>query len=84
MFQIEYTAKAYKNLEKIPKKQQKRILKAVDNLSTDPFLGKKLEGHYSGLYSLRVWPYRIIYTIEKKKLIIYVVTIGHRQSIYHN
>ena len=84
MFQIEYSPKASKNLEKIPRKHQDRILRAVDNLSTDPFLGKKLEGHYTGLYSLRVWPYRIIYAIEKKKLIIYVVTIGHRQSIYNH
>lgn len=34
------------------------------------------------LYRLEVWPYRIIYTIEDKKLLVIVVKIGQREGVY--
>ncbi|MBP9850444.1 MAG: type II toxin-antitoxin system RelE/ParE family toxin, partial [Candidatus Peribacteraceae bacterium] len=35
-----------------------------------------------GKYTLRVWPYRIIYKFEKQQLTVYVLEIGHRQGVY--
>ena len=51
-------------------------------LSKDPFSGKKLEGELKGKYSIRAWPYRIVYQILKNELIVLVVDIGHRQGVY--
>lgn len=83
MFQVVYRTEAIKALKKIPKNWQRRILKAIEPLKQNPFLGKTLKGEFEGFFSLRVWPYRIIYRIERKKLIIVLVDIGHRQGIYN-
>ena len=71
-----------KDLEKLPKKEHQKILLALSVIASDPFVGKKLEGEYAGNYSYRVWPYRIIYQILKKQLIVLVIRIGHRQGVY--
>ncbi len=75
---------AQKSLSRLPKKQQQNILAAIDMLLLNPYLGKKLEGEYEGQYTLRVWPYRILYAFEKKQLLIYVLAIAHRQGVYKN
>jgi mRNA interferase RelE/StbE len=54
----------------------------MDGIVSDPFSGKKLSGKHKGEYSVRVWPYRIIYRIEKQELIIIVIDVGHRKEIY--
>lgn len=82
MFKVVVERKVEKSLSKIPQKWRVRLAKAIDSLSTNPFHGKKLEGELEGLYSIRVWPYRIIYSINKKEIVIIVVAIGHRQGIY--
>jgi addiction module RelE/StbE family toxin len=59
---------------------KKKINKALAQLKIDPQAGKKLKGEFSGLWSHRVYPYRIIYRIEKNT--VQIVTIGHRQGVY--
>ncbi len=82
MFVTSYSRKALQSLKKIPKKYQKKVLKVIDSLKEAPFYGKKLQGELCGLYSIRIWPYRIIYLVKKEDLIIVIVDIGHRQNIY--
>ncbi|MBI3671586.1 type II toxin-antitoxin system RelE/ParE family toxin [Candidatus Azambacteria bacterium] len=80
--QVVLTPKAEKELKKIPQEHYKNIISSLVSLSDDPYGGKKLKGDYKKCYSLRVWPYRIIYQIYKSKLIIIVISIGHRQKVY--
>jgi len=47
-----------------------------------PDLGKQLAGHLKGLRSLRIGEYRVIYKKEIKGLIVLIVAVGHRKSIY--
>jgi len=72
-----------KKLLKIPKPHRKRIAAAIDGLAVNPFAGKKLYGELLGTFSLRIWPYRIIYQINKQQIIITILDIGHRQGIYN-
>ena len=82
MFRVIVPKKVKKRLLKIPIDWQKRIFYVLKKLETDPYIGKKLEGEYSDYYSIRVWPYRIIYSIKKKQLIVEIIEIEHRQSAY--
>lgn len=75
---------AKKELNKIPQLYRGKIIKALDSLTENPFQGKKLDGELTGKYSIKVWPYRIIYEIRKRELYVTVVHIGHRQGIYKN
>ena len=74
--------RAEKDLAKLPEKDRSRILATLERLQLDPHIGKKLQGEYEGYFAVRVWPYRIIYTVFKRELVIVVVRIGHRQGIY--
>ena len=75
-------SRAKKQLSKLPAKEQKRIVQALTSLETDPFRGKQLHGNYEGAWAIRVWPYRIMYTIEKEIVTVTVVRIGHRKDVY--
>ena len=81
-FQVALKPKAEKELDKLPKADYYRILSAFSILSNNPFIGKKMHGEFFDCYNYRVWPYRIIYQIDKKQLFVLVLKIGHRQGIY--
>jgi mRNA interferase RelE/StbE len=82
MYQILIKPKAKKQLQRLPTKDQKRVAAAIDQLSGNPLYGKQLNGELHGLYSIRVWPYRIIYTVQHKTITVTVVAIGHRKDVY--
>lgn len=82
VYEVRIKPSAEKELKKLPKKEYLRILSSLAAISNDPLLGKKLEGEYKSCYSLRIWPYRIIYQIYQKELLIIVIRIGHRQGVY--
>lgn len=81
-WEIKFEKKARKDLERIPKKFQERILSVLPLIANNPFVGKKLGGDFEGTYSYRVWPYRLLYKIERNILIVIVIRIGHRQEVY--
>ena len=74
--------KASKQLNKLPAKEGLKIIRKLRALESIPFVGKRLAGKLQGLYTLRAWPYRIIYRILKEQKIILVETIEHRQGVY--
>lgn len=74
---------AQKQYNRLPKIVQIKIYKKLDVLSKNPYSGKKLGGELSDFWSLRAWPYRIIYEINKKARRIEVHKIAHRQGAYN-
>ena len=60
------TPKAQKQYQKFPRAIQIKLKKKMLEIEKHPFAGKKLEGDLSKHYSIRVWPYRIIYWINQK------------------
>jgi len=82
MWTIRFEKRAKKDLYKIPQQYQKRIFSVLPILQLNPYVGKKLEGELKDYFGYRVWPYRIIYKIFKKILLIFIVRIGHRQGVY--
>ena len=80
-YQIFFTDKAKKQLEKLEKVNQERIVKSLERIRIRPEAYiTKLVGDPG--YKLRVGNYRVILEIEKEKLIILVLMIGHRKNIY--
>lgn len=84
VFVLQIKSKARKNLDKLPENYRARVIAVLDEIVLAPFSGKKLSGNRKGQYSFRVWPYRIIYTIKKMELIVFVIDIDHRQGVYKN
>jgi len=80
-YEVKWTEISLKQLEKLGKSISKRIVDKVEYIIQDPFVFvKKLKGF--NLYRLRVGDYRIIMSIEQKKMIIFVLEVGHRGVIY--
>lgn len=82
LYRVIVKPSAEKEISRLPVAHELRIRDAIFALAANPFLGKKLEGEYKQYYSIRVWPYRIIYSIHKKELIVIVIRVGHRQGVY--
>ena len=88
MFQVIYSPGATKALKKISKETAIRIVDSVDALSkvNDPkrYI-KKLKGSFGAdLYSFRVGDHRVILNVREDTLIIYVIDVGNRSTIYRN
>lgn len=81
-YQIYIAKKTKKGLDKISSNYQKKITDSILLLSKNPFLGKKLKGNLEGYYSLKIWPYRLIYQVDKKNKIVLILKIAHRQKAY--
>jgi len=82
---IEIDSAAIKDLKKLAKTEQKKLLNAIHRLAALPTprsYGKPLKGQFGGLWRYRMGNYRIICKIEDSILLILVIAIGHRKNIY--
>ena len=83
MYDVYFTDTSIKQLKKIEKGIQKRIIAAIERIRIRPeSFVKRLVGE--PYYKLRVGDYRVIIDINKGKMIIMVIFIGHRKKIYKN
>ena len=82
MYELIYSSSALKQLEKLEPNIKERIVVALERLRIRPESCdiKKLVGMQG--YRFRVGDYRIIFDMEKDKLIILVLKIGPRKNIY--
>ncbi len=81
MYEIEFTKTAEKQLLKLEKEHQRRILATLERIRIRPYPHvKKLVG--SPYFRLRVGQYRVILDIHEDKLIIYVIELGDQRNIY--
>lgn len=82
MYDIIVSPKAEKQLKIITKIHKLAIKDAVNELAQNPYLGKPLTRGLTGRYSYKIGVYRIIYKIKKKDKTVYIITAGHRRSVY--
>ncbi|MEK7186332.1 MAG: type II toxin-antitoxin system RelE/ParE family toxin [Patescibacteria group bacterium] len=81
--EVALSEKAKRDYKRLPKFAISKIEKKLEFISQNPYSGKKLGGELGNFWSLRVWPYRIIYEINKKKKLVEIHKIIHRQSAYN-
>jgi len=83
MYSIELKPQVQKFIEAQSRKVQKQLIKRIELLSTNPHPPQsKLLHKGEALYSYRSGVYRIIYQIQREKLLIVVAKIGHRKNVY--
>ena len=81
MYKIIIKKKAKKFIDRLPKNEKIRIVRAIEQLPNGEDI-KKLKGH-SDLLRLRVGDYRIIYTVDNGELVVYVIDVGNRGELYN-
>jgi len=85
-WKIEYDPGALQDLKKLDRAIQREIIDYMDNrianARTPRDFGKPLRGSRFGLWRYRVRDYRIICELQQKRLVVLVVAVGHRSTIY--
>ncbi len=85
-FHVEFTDQAKKQLKKMDKDTASLIVgwirKNLEGCSNPRIIGKGLVANRSGQWRYRVGDYRLIAEIQDEKIIILIVSIGHRREIY--
>lgn len=83
---VEFLEGAARALADIDTLAQKRIFRFVrERLASDENprrIGKPLQGNHAGRWCYRVGDYRLICNIEDERLLVLVLTIGHRREVY--
>ncbi|MDT8424011.1 MAG: type II toxin-antitoxin system RelE/ParE family toxin [Desulfuromonadales bacterium] len=81
-YALEILRSAQKQLAHIDRHDQLRIITAIRSLADEPHPAgsKKLSGRDA--WRIRVGTYRIIYEIQHDRLLVVVVSIGHRREVY--
>ncbi len=86
IWRVEFDRDAVRDLRKLGVPARKAILSYLRtriSTSEDPRrFGKPLLGELKGLWRYRVGDYRIVAKIEDRRLIVLVVTVGHRHEVY--
>lgn len=71
-------------MRKIPFPWIERIRMAIDSISIEPFQGEKMLGRYKHARKVRVWPYRIIYVVDKANRVVSLIEVDHRGSMSYD
>lgn len=83
-YRVVFTQEAAKRIGKLDSAVKERVRKAIQRLAEHPELGKRLTGLLSDRWSYRVGGWRILYKVRKAELIVLVLTVGHRSTIYES
>lgn len=81
---INFTEKARKQLKKLDKEVNSRIIKYLETrIKKNPrSFGSRLLGELSDFWRYRVGDYRVIVSIEDNELIVLVIDVEHRSKVY--
>ena len=82
-YKLLFDDKVLKDLKKIDKHWQKKILELIKTkLIENPYIGKKLVGDLSSYYRYRIHDYRVIYEILEDEIVLVIIKIKHRKDVY--
>jgi mRNA interferase RelE/StbE len=84
VYGVEFTPAAARTFRRLPKEIQARVRQKVDVLARDPFAknnnATRLKGREG--YRLRIGDWCVIYEIVHKRLVVVIIDLGPRGSIY--
>jgi mRNA interferase RelE/StbE len=82
LFLIELSTSARKSVRKLSKKDQVLVYTVLETLQSNPTPPKSLKLRGRDGYRIRVGDLRIIYTVQRGKLLVLILDVGHRRDIY--
>ncbi len=81
-YSVRIKASAAKGLARIDASDRERLVRAIDDLATNPHVGTALKGEWNGLRRIRMGAYRLVFEVQNAELVVLVVRIGHRSRVY--
>jgi mRNA interferase RelE/StbE len=83
-YKLVFKKSVAKDLRSIPSNDVKRILSRIQALADNPRADDCIKLNGQERYRVRQGDYRIIYEIHDGKLVVLVIAVGHRSSIYQS
>ena len=82
-YEVEISRAAEKQLRRLPRADQVRVVQKMLALADDPFPegARKLSG-YDDVFRVRTGRYRILYSVSERTLVVAVLKVGHRKDVY--
>jgi mRNA interferase RelE/StbE len=82
-YRIEVSASAERQIRRLPRVDQLRVLRVIQSLASDPKPPgcRKLSGH-DDVFRVRIGRYRVLYAVEGRRLIVIVLKVGDRKDVY--
>ena len=81
-YSVTFKKSVTKDLRGIPKADVKRVLNRIETLTENPRDDGCVKLSAQERYRVRQGVYRIVYEIRDAELIIHVVKVAHRSSVY--
>ena len=81
-YKITFKKSVTKDFKSIPNADMTRILACIDSLAENPRADGCIKLSGRDQYRVRQGLYRIIYEIQDERLVVQVIKIGHRASVY--
>lgn len=81
-YSLSFKASVAKDLRAIPKQDVVRILSRISALAENPRADGCIKLSGQDCYRVRQGLYRIVYEIHDDRLVVLVIKVGHRSSIY--
>ena len=85
-YHVEFSKRALEDIKKLDKSTAALILgwirKNLEGCENPRVHGKGLTANHSGEWHYRVGDYRLLAEIQDGKLIILMLTVGHRSEVY--
>jgi mRNA interferase RelE/StbE len=84
-YKIKFSTAGYKQLKKLPQTTARRVIKKINILksfSNKTSNVKKIRGTQNSVYRLRISNLRVLFEVEKKDRVIWIIAIGYRGNIY--
>jgi mRNA interferase RelE/StbE len=80
---VEVSATAERQIRRLPRPDQIRVLRVIHNLSRDPRPPgcRKLTG-YEDVFRVRIGRYRVLYSVADRRLVVIVLKVGDRKEVY--
>jgi mRNA interferase RelE/StbE len=86
MYELVVLNSAVKQLKKLDKSLKTRIIAALDKIAENPFIGDRLKGDLSTIYTYHLHvtgvEYRIAYQIKEQEIVVVVMQLGTRENFY--
>lgn len=85
MYRIELSREAERFYQRCDKAIAKKLTRCFEALEKNPRAGnnvKALKGRFAGSYRYRIGDCRVVYTINDREVIVFVITIASRRDVY--
>jgi len=85
MYRVELSAEAQRFYDRCDQPVAKKLARCFQSLENDPRRGnnvKQLKGPLAGAWRYRVGDLRVVYSIDDRKITVFVIAIAKRSDVY--